>query len=79
MTGMKEWSVVIPGWGEIGAVARALLDLADDPTHVRTSGNGSEFLVPPYLADRYNQASPEPEPDTEPVRRPRRRLKKQED
>lgn len=72
MTGVKGWVAVIPGKGQAAEVARVLLGLADDPTHVRTDGNGSEFLVAPYVADRYNTAS-------EPERRPRRRAKKEDD
>lgn len=70
MGGMKDWTVVVPAAGEVKATAAALLALADSPADVRTDGNGSEFLVPPYLADRYNE-SLRP--------KPRRRAKKEED
>ena len=69
MGGMKDWAVVVPAAGEVKATAVALLALADSPADVRTDGNGSEFLVPPYLADRYNES-------TRP--KPRRRAKKEE-
>jgi len=68
----KDWVVVMPGKGQAAEVARTLLGLADDPTHVRTDGNGSEFLVAPYVADRYTNA-------TAPSPRPRRRAKKEDD
>ncbi|MDF2711476.1 MAG: hypothetical protein K0R62_7128 [Nonomuraea muscovyensis] len=70
MTGVKDWTVVVPAAGDVKETARALLALADSPGDVRTDGNGSEFLVPPYLADRY----------TESLRpKPRRRAKKDEE
>jgi hypothetical protein len=72
MTGVTDWVAVIPGKGQAAEVARVLLGLTDDPTHVRTDGNGSEFLVAPYVADRYNTASA-------PSPRPRRRAKKEDD
>lgn len=55
-----EWVSVVPGPGEIKDVARALLALADDPADVRTQRNGSEFLVPADVADRYNAPVQEP-------------------
>lgn len=51
-----DWITVVPGAGEAGAVARELLALASSPAHVRTDGNGSEFRIPPYLADLYSPA-----------------------
>jgi hypothetical protein len=70
MTGVKDWTVVVPAASDVKETARALLALADSPGDVRTDGNGSEFLVPPYLADRY----------TESLRpKPRRRAKKDEE
>lgn len=71
MSGVKDWVVVMPAPGDVKETARALLALADSPADVRTDGNGSEFLVAPYVADRYNTA-PEPTP------RPRRRAKKED-
>lgn len=53
-----DWTAVIPAPGQIMDVAKALLALADDPRDVRTDGNGSEFRIPPYLADRYNAPAP---------------------
>lgn len=70
MGGMKDWAVVVPAAGEVKATAAALLALADSPADVRTDGNGSEFVVPPYLADRYHE-SLRP--------KPRRRAKKDEE
>lgn len=68
MSGVKDWTVVVPAASDVKETARALLALADSPGHVRTDGNGSEFLVPPYLADRYNESL-----------RPKRRRAKKED
>lgn len=50
---MDDWVHVIPAEGTVADVAKALLALAESPAHVRTDGNGSEFLVPPYLAELY--------------------------
>lgn len=49
---------VVPGPDAIQETAKALLALAESPTHVRTDGNGSEFRIPPYLADLYNAPAP---------------------
>lgn len=68
MTG--DWQVIVPGAGEVQEVARLLLSLADDPADVRTQRGGAEFLVPPYLADRFTQ----PE---KPKRQPRARRTKE--
>lgn len=65
---MDGWITVIPGIEGAPETARVLIALAEDPTHVRTGGNGSEFLVPPYLAELYT---------TPP--KPRRRSKKDEE
>lgn len=70
MSGVKDWATVVPPQGEVKATAIVLLALADSPADVRTDGNGSEFLVPAYLADRFNES-------TRP--KPRRRAKKEED
>lgn len=61
-----DWITVIPGPGEVAEVARALLALAASPAHVRTDGNGSEFRIPPYLADLY---SPAPAPRKRPAKK----------
>ena len=61
-----DWITVIPGPGEVAKVARALLALAASPAHVRTDGNGSEFRIPPYLADLY---SPAPAPRKRPAKK----------
>lgn len=70
MSNVKDWTVVVPPAAEVKATAIVLLALADSPADVRTDGNGTEFLVPPYLADRYNE-SLRP--------KPRRRAKKDEE
>lgn len=49
-----DWVTVIPAPGELVDTARALLELAEDPQHVLTQGNGDHFLVPLYVADAYN-------------------------
>lgn len=65
---MKNWiTIVVPEGGMQDAI-RALLDLADSPTHVRTQGPVGELLVPPYLAEKY----------TTPPAPKRRRPKKEE-
>lgn len=51
-----EWINVVPGPDdELRDVAKALLDAADDPSHVRTVRGGQEFLVAPYVAKRYTE------------------------
>lgn len=60
MTG--DWQVIVPGAGEVPEVAVLLLGMADDPAHVRTQRGGSEFLVPPYLAERFTQPDPKTRP-----------------
>lgn len=62
------WITVEPGLAGPAETAKVLLALAEDPTHVRTGGNGSEFLVPPYLAELYTNPP-----------KPRRRTKKDEE
>lgn len=44
---------VVPAREAVKETARALLALACSPHDVRTAGTGSEFRVPPYLADLY--------------------------
>lgn len=62
-------SIVIPAPGELGRTAALLLDLADHAHDVRTVGNGTQFEVPDYLAERYHaRLAPQPTPP-----RPRRR------
>ena len=51
-----DWVSVIPAPDMIRDAAVLLLSLANDPRDVRTDGNGSEFRIPPYLAERYNPA-----------------------
>jgi len=67
---MDDWITVVPAQGQVKETARALLDLAHSPDDVRTIRNGSEFTVPPYLAELYN-------PTTAPTPK-RRRSKKEE-
>lgn len=55
-----DWVTVVPGTGEVKAVAILLLALADDPLDVRTRSNGSEFVVRPYVAERFTQPDPAP-------------------
>lgn len=63
-----DWTTIVPEPGRVRDVALELLALAKSPTDVRTDGNGSEFRIPPYLADLYT-APP----------KPRRRIKKDEE
>lgn len=52
-----DWVTVIPPAGLLKETARVLVDLADRPGDVRSQGNGSEFLVPPALAEAYEKAT----------------------
>lgn len=63
-----DWTLVMPEKGEIKTVAAALLALARDPHDVRTASGGTEFRIPPYLAELYNA----------PAAPKRRRIKKEE-
>lgn len=56
------WISVVPGSGEVRDTAVLLLALADDPADVRTVRGGSEFLVAPYVAERFTQPEPAPAP-----------------
>lgn len=56
------WVPIIPGAGETRDVAILLIALADDPQHVRTVRGGSEFLVAPYVAERFTRPDPAPAP-----------------
>ena len=51
-------SLVVPQAGKEQDTARLLLDLADSPRHVRTNtdGPGITFVVPEYLAKKYQQS-----------------------
>jgi hypothetical protein len=70
-----DWLPVIPAPGTLKQVAKELLALAEDPSLVRTDGNGTEFLVPAALARQYLN---NPEPVAAP--KPRRsRAKKNEE
>lgn len=53
MTKPTDWHVIPVGPEGAAETARALLALAEDKYHVRTANAGNEFLVPPYLAERY--------------------------
>lgn len=53
MTGTDGWVPVIPGRGELKETAKVLLLIANDPALVRTDGNGTEFLVPQWVADAF--------------------------
>lgn len=57
---LREWVTVVPGRGALQEVARALLAVAEDPRHVRTISGGTEFLVHPLVAERYNNPAPAP-------------------
>lgn len=74
-------AIVVPAPGQLKGTARALLDLADSPRDVRTTGNGLEFEVPDELADRYHFRDPvhtpapvtDKTPDVAPARPVKRR------
>jgi hypothetical protein len=65
-----DWVAVVPGEGELRDVAVLLLALAEDPADVRTVRGGNEFLVAPYVAERFTR----PEESA-----PRRRTRKKGD
>lgn len=58
MVGTDGWVPVIPGAGELKETAKVLLLIAGDPALVRTDGNGTEFLVPQWVAAAFT-APPE--------------------
>lgn len=72
----KDWVPVVPGRGELRETASALLAIAGDRALVRTEGNGTEFLVPVWVAEKFT--APEPIDPPEPPRR-RSRAKKSEE
>ena len=55
---VRDWIEIVPAKDEYVAVIRQLLDLADDPQHVRTQAPGLELLVPEYLADKFTKPKP---------------------
>lgn len=59
---LDNWATVVPAPQDVKETARALLALARDPQDVRTTGTGTVFLIPPYLADLYNAPAPAPKP-----------------
>lgn len=70
-----EWAVVVPAKGELARTARELIDLAGDPTLVRTDGNGNEFRVPASIAQVWHElrtsqvTEPAPPVQSKPVQR----------
>lgn len=48
-----DWVPVIPGTGELKETAKVLLLIANNPALVRTDGNGTEFLVPEWVAEAF--------------------------
>lgn len=60
------WLVIIPAKGRIKETAVELLRLAGDPALVRTTGNGTEFLVPVTVAEQFLTPAPirKPKPRT---------------
>lgn len=55
-------AIVIPERGQEAEVARKLLDLADHPDQVQSSGDGPHgvaFYVPDELAEKYEADAPE--------------------
>ena len=70
-----DWVHVVPGPGELKAVAKALLTIAPSVHHVRTESNGTEFLVHPAVAETY-QAGLDAAPATAPKRARKKVVKK---
>lgn len=70
MRALDDWVHIVPGKEGPKVAASLLLELAVSPRDVRTESNGTEFLVPPYLAELYNPT---------PVPAPKRRRVKKED
>lgn len=52
-----DWINVVPAPGEHKQAAADLLEIADSVHDVRTVGNGTEFLVAPYVGEAYNGTS----------------------
>ena len=71
---MKDWTLISPAPEYVKETASTLLALASSPQDVRTARGGTEFWVPPYLAETYLRPTPEPEPV-----KARRRTKKEGD
>lgn len=72
MVGTEGWVPVVPGADELKETAKVLLLIAGDPALVRTDGNGTEFLVPEWVADAFTTPA-------EPVRRRNSRARKTEE
>ena len=68
---MKDWTLISPAPEYVKETASTLLALAESPRDVRTARGGTEFLIPPYLAEIYLRPTPEPA-----APKPRRRTKK---
>ena len=73
---MKDWTLISPDAEYVKETASTLLALARSPQDVRTARGGTEFWVPPYLAELYLGPTPTPEPAAP---KPRRRTKKEGD
>jgi hypothetical protein len=71
---MDDWTRIVPDREYVKETASTLLALARSPQDVRTAAGGTEFLIPPYLADLYLTPAPEVE-----APKPRRRSSKKED
>lgn len=53
---IKDWELFVPEPGDAKELVRALLAVAPDPSHVRTQGTGSQFLVSPEAAEAYRSS-----------------------
>lgn len=63
--------IVIPAPDELSLTAKFLLSLAENVHDVRTIGNGTQFEVPDYLAERYHARLTPSTPAPPPRRRGR--------
>jgi hypothetical protein len=59
---MTEYAIIIPEPGKLKETAKALLELAGQPSDVMTDSNGVEFRVPVALAEQYAAVAYAPTP-----------------
>lgn len=56
------WYPIVPGRGDLAQVAKSLLDLAGDPSLVKTTHGGTQFLVPAHVAEAFTAPAPKRKP-----------------